>query len=130
VGKGRFLYTLVHASGARSERLRAAATAFNGRGKTLLLYVKPRRGSPVTVRFKVTRGGRLLRFQIHPVYRVINPISFESIELRLGKARTRAGRKRHYVSNPRVCNAGFPWRVDLTFEAGEAPLQDLAPCRG
>jgi hypothetical protein len=134
VGKGQF--TATRSTGAQPERVGGAITAFNGKDRTLLLYWKPDVGRPFVTRFSVTKGGRLLTYRYRSVLLLNAPElrggPLDSLALTLG--RTLKG-KRHFLSNPRTCNAGYLWQVELTyeglpFEGAKVPLQDLAPCRG
>jgi len=100
-------------------------TAFNGTGRTYLLYVVPEISSPLIIRGRL-QGSRRLTFEVPLVPTLPGQpnATLTRFQVTTGATFTRRVRgkrkKYNYLENPRTCpRAGYAWRFDFKYENGE-----------
>ena len=128
-----------------SDPVGGTVTAFNGSGRTLLLYVVPELSSPLTIVGKLSRAPEgpyesLLDFNapLVPTLPGQPNATLTYFQVTVGatlKKKKRVRGKRRTVKTPYIANAtscidrSFQWRFDFTYENGEQLRPtDAAPC--
>jgi hypothetical protein len=118
-----------------AEPVNGTVTAFNGKGKTLLLYVVPELSSPLVIPGKLK--GNTLDFVVPLVPTLPGQPNATLTRFQVSVGGTTKKKKRgkrvkiNYVDNPTSCpSGGYSWKFDFTYENGEklSPT-DTAPCK-